>query len=188
MNPEEDSQEFEELVRKVFETGESQRQEVVHENMGRYYDRTLTPVENPRTGEVDRVAVISKDITERIERERKLRKSEERFREFFENEPEDCYMVSPEGEIIDVNESALDTLGYRKGEIRGKPLLSTVYAPSSQEEARKLLEEWRKGKEIRDEELEILTKEEEKRTVLLSAASVKDDGGRFVTRFRSREI
>ncbi|KXA99151.1 hypothetical protein AKJ40_03825, partial [candidate division MSBL1 archaeon SCGC-AAA259M10] len=176
-HPEKDARAFEKKVRKTFDTGNSQRQEVKHEETGRYYDRTLSPIKNPRTGKVDRIAVISKDVTERKQREKELRESEARFRRFFENEPEYCYMVSPKGKIIDVNESALDTLGYRKEEIKGKPLLSTVYAPSSQEKARKLFEEWKKGKEIKGEELQIITKEREKRTVLLSAASVKDGEG-----------
>jgi len=46
--------------------------------------------------------------------EKKLEESEEKFRTFFENVPEYCYMVSPEGLILDVNKAALKALGYKK--------------------------------------------------------------------------
>ena len=42
-----------------------------------------------------------------------LRESEERFRTFFENGPEYCYMISPDEIILDVNKAALKALGYK---------------------------------------------------------------------------
>ncbi len=176
-HPKKDPRTFKKKVRKALETGKPQRQEIKHEKTEKYYYRTISPIKNHRTGEVDKVSVISKDITKRKTQEKKMKEIKERFRKLFENVPEYCYMVSPEGEIIEINESALDTLGYRREEIKGKPLLSTLYAPYSKEKARKLFDEWEKGKEIKDEELEILTKNGEKRTVLLSAVHVKDGQG-----------
>ena len=91
---------------------------------------------------------------EKLEAEHKraeeaLRESEERFRQFFENEPEYCYMISHEGTILDVNKAALKTLGYQKNELLGKPLrdvkneidrLGRPLAPQSIEAIDKLLE------------------------------------------------
>jgi len=57
------------------------------------------------------------------------------FRLFFEGSPEYCYMVSTDGLILDVNVAALNALGYKKPEVIGKPLLTTIYAPSSREKA-----------------------------------------------------
>ena len=73
-----------------------------------------------------------------IKAQEALRESEERFRQFFENEPEYCYMISAEGVIFDVNNAALKTLGYKKEELVGKPL-KVIYAPESLPKMRKLL-------------------------------------------------
>ena len=71
---------------------------------------------------------IGVDIDERKRVEQECRLSEKRFREFFETMPEYCYIVSPQGEIIDVNRHACATLGYSKDELVG-PTISTLYAP-----------------------------------------------------------
>jgi len=109
-----------------------------------------------------------------------LKESEERFRQFFENAPEYCYMISLEGKILDINLSALTALGYTKEEIVGKPLLTTIYAPSSIEKAKEFFMRWKKTGKLRDEEITIITKKGEERTVLLSADAVRDSAGKLV--------
>ncbi|MBU7048383.1 MAG: PAS domain S-box protein [Theionarchaea archaeon] len=119
---------------------------------------------------------IVRDITENSMMEEALKKSEERFRLFFENAPVYCYIISPEGTILDLNESALRVLGYTKEEIVGKPLL-TIYAPSFREKAETFFLEWRQTGKLKNEELAIITKKGEERTVLLSVDSVRDSEG-----------
>lgn len=123
--------------------------------------------------------IIVRDITERSCMEEELKKSEERFRLFFENAPVYCYIVSPEGDIIDVNKNALDILGYTKEELVGKPL-ETIYTPSSREKAQIFFLHWKKTGILRNEELTIMTKDKRERTVLLSVDSVKDTTGDVV--------
>ncbi len=73
LHEEKDSREFEKKVRKTLESGKSQTQEIKHRTNGEYYIiRTITPIENPITGETDRVSVISKDITEQEESKKAL--------------------------------------------------------------------------------------------------------------------
>jgi two-component system sensor histidine kinase/response regulator len=123
--------------------------------------------------------VIVQDITERRKMEEALKKSEERFRLFFENAPVYCYIVSPEGTILDANESALKILGYAKEEMVGKPLF-TIYAPSSREKAKTFFHEWKQTGRLKNEELAITTKKGEERVVLLSVDSVRDTEGNLL--------
>jgi PAS domain S-box-containing protein len=122
---------------------------------------------------------IARDITQRKKVEETLRQSEERFRKFFESAPEYCYMISPEGVILDVNNSALKVLGYKKGELVGKPL-ETIYAPESLPKMKELFVQWKKTGRLRDEEMTIVTKKGERRAVLLSADAVKNNSGKIL--------
>jgi PAS domain S-box-containing protein len=123
---------------------------------------------------------LKEEITERKCAEETLRESEEKFRQFFENEPDYCYMISLDGRILDINYSALTALGYKKEEIVGKELVKTIYAPSSTESAKELLKEWKKTGKLRNEEIKIITKSGEEKTVLLSADSVKGLDGKLL--------
>ena len=111
--------------------------------------------------------------------EKKLEESEEKFRTFFENVPEYCYMVSPEGLILDVNKAALKALGYKKKDLIGKSP-KMIYAENELPLVDQIVEKWQKTGIVKDEELTIVTKSGEKRTVLLSASTAKDRHGKIV--------
>jgi len=99
------------------------------------------------------------------------------YKAFFENSPDLCYMVSPNGIILDCNKRALEVLGYTKNEIVGKPLLTTVYPPEYQEKVTSLFNKWKKEGTLRDEELVIRTKSGQIIDVVLDVAAVRDDKG-----------
>ena len=101
---------------------------------------------------------------------------EERFRQFFEYEPDYCYIVSPEGIILDANPAALKVLGYTYEELVGKSL-DAIYAPESRSTAEQLIDKWRASGELLNEEMIIISKSGERRTVLLSAGVVRDRDG-----------
>jgi PAS domain S-box-containing protein len=77
---------------------------------------SLSPIRNP-AGEVVGAAVISRDIGERFAAERKLRASEERFREVFEHAPFGMCVSGPDGRFIQVNAAFCRMVGYSEPEL-----------------------------------------------------------------------
>ena len=108
-----------------------------------------------------------------------LRVSEERFKQFFETQPAYCYMISPSGNILDVNSAACKALGYSREELVGRPV-SAIYAPESLSKMGDLFEKWKRRGLLQGEELVVVTKQGQKRTVLLSARSVRDGKGNLL--------
>jgi PAS domain S-box-containing protein len=88
-------------------------------------------------------------------------------------------MVSPEGKIIDVNQSALTALGYDEEELIGRPL-SFLHAHESHAQMEENFREWKETGRLVNKEMTVLTKGGEPRTVLLNASAIKDPSGRFM--------
>ena len=85
------------------------------------------------------------------------------------------YNISQDGIILDCNRLALKTLGYKKkGELVGKPFLSTVCAPSSIEKAKKLFLKLKKTGTLKNEELQIKTLEDRLIEMLLNVNTLYD--------------
>jgi len=108
-----------------------------------------------------------------------MKESEERFRLFFSNAPVYCYMVAPDGTILSVNKTALDALGYDEAELIGKPL-TIIYAPNELSRVKNLITKWNKTGALRNEEIDIITKDGIRRTVILSVSSVTDNAGNLI--------
>ena len=121
-----------------------------------------------------------RQIVEQARGEKSLKASEEKFRRFFMNQPVLCYIVSKDGDIVEVNDTVLDTLGYTREELIGKPAIHTLYALSSRGKAEKLFRSWMETGELRNEELNIVTKTGEERTVLLNVDTVRDASGSVI--------
>jgi PAS domain S-box-containing protein len=72
---------------------------------------TISPIRNSG-GETAGVSVVMRDIGKRVRAERKLRESEERFREIFEYAPFGMCVSGPDGRFIQVNAAFCRMLGY----------------------------------------------------------------------------
>lgn len=105
-----------------------------------------------------------------------LHQSETMFRQFFENSPEYCYMISSDGTILNVNSAALEVLGYEKSELINESL-SIIYAPESQLKMKRLFKQGQETGNIRNEEMTIVAEDGTRRTVLLSTDIIRKSDG-----------
>ena len=135
--------------------------------------------EYARNGAPTRMLGMAVDITDLKRAEEAERAAENRFKQFFDTLPEYCFVTSADGEILDINPTACSALGYPKEELIGKPL-SVIYAPGAVTRLIDLSEKWKKMGTLHNEEIEVLTKEGQKRTVLVNAGSVKDAHGNLL--------
>jgi PAS domain S-box-containing protein len=127
----------------------------------------------------NRISTLDTSKSDRKKAGKDLRDNEQRFRQFFDNQPSYCYMISSEGTILNVNKAALKALGYKKDQVVGMPL-SIIYAPESMPKAKQLFEKWKETGSLKDEEMTIISKDGNRRVVLLSSDTARDKAGEGV--------
>ena len=70
---------------------------------------------------------ISEDITERLQAQESLRRSEERYRVLYEDNPSMYFTVAQDGTILSVNRFGAQQLGYSVEELVRKPVMTVFY-------------------------------------------------------------
>ena len=120
-----------------------------------------------------------RDITERKKFEKKLKESEEKFRNLFERVRHGLFISSKEGKFIDCNQALLEMVGYEdKEEFLKIDIVKDLYvSPEDRKKFQKWIEE--QGF-VKDFEVEFKKKNGEKITVLLTAHVKRDDKGKVI--------
>jgi len=78
-------------------------------------------------GNIVRWYGASIDIHDRKQAEEELRRSEEQWRDVFENNPTMYFMVDAAGTVLSVNPFGAEQLGYQVAELVGQPVLSVFH-------------------------------------------------------------
>ncbi len=82
-------------------------------------DTLFIPVQNEK-GETNFALCILKDITELKKKYREAKEAEDKFRYLFENSQNVHFGISSSAKIIEINQTALNLLGYKREEVIGK--------------------------------------------------------------------
>ena len=116
--PLEIARQHQEVVQRVFETGESTRTEPSQPFRGteKWVETRLVPLRNPR-GEVLSVMGISRDLTEQKRIEEALKEREELSQKIIGAAMEGFWMIDLEGNLVDVNEAYCRMSGYSREEL-----------------------------------------------------------------------
>ncbi|MBC8374731.1 MAG: PAS domain-containing sensor histidine kinase [FCB group bacterium] len=124
---------------------------------------------------------IFSDITERKQAEKKLIKSEERFKIIFHDAPGGYYLSDLKGTFIDGNKAAEIMLGYKKEELLGKNFLKLGLLPSKHfPKAAKLLARNALGKSTGPDEFTLIRKDGSTLEVEISTHPVRIEGKTLV--------
>jgi|GEM_PF-1617055 len=118
------------------------------------------------------------DITERKHAENALRKSEEKYRSFYEDAPVGYQSLDAAGCFLDVNAAWLETLGYEKDEVIGR-CFSEFVAPESLEVFTNNFPRFKAGGKTRSTEFEMIRKDKSRRLVSFDGNIEYDRDGNF---------
>jgi PAS domain S-box-containing protein len=99
------------------------------ERAGRWYDTVAYPILN-ETGEVKKIAIIARDITEQKTFEKRLRESEQMYKRLLE-QTFDAIAIHKEGKIAFLNDKAAKILGAARPEdLIGKSIFEFIHPDS----------------------------------------------------------
>jgi len=129
-------------------------------------------------GKLTGVMVCARDVTENRRAEEKLRESERRFKELWENAPVAYHTLDAQGIITGVNQTETKMLGYTKEEMEGRSFLEFVL-PEQRIEAEKRFRRKISGQDSPKAENRFYVKKDgSKISVLVDDALERDREGR----------
>lgn len=130
--------------------------EIYEENLGGYYLITTSPIYNEK-GMIIGSVHIAHDITQRKLAEEKLKESEEKFRDFFENAHDLIQFIDENSKFLYVNKRWKDALGYTDEEVNNLTL-KDIIKPENINDCMEKFESVKKGNALENIETIFMTK------------------------------
>ena len=121
---------------------------------------------------VERVVILTTDITDRKKTEESIIKSEERHRKLIQTAAEGFWLINSKAETINVNESLCQILGYSKKEIIGKTPFDFCDEKNQNIFEKQILKST--SVKHRNYEIELIRKNGDKVTTLFNATTMLD--------------
>jgi len=123
-------------------------------------------------------------VTDRVRLVSGVREAEKKYRDYYDNAPYGYYSANGDLDILDMNRTCLDMLGYGMNEVDAGLNVNSLLTPESSARLEKVYEGFKEAGRMVDLDLEFIRKDGTVLPVLMSSSAVSE-GGRFV---RSRTI
>ena len=139
-------------------------------------------ISHDETGQFKQTHCILHDITDKKRAEEALKKSEERYRDLYENAPNPYFSISAaDGSIARCNAKAVQLLGYDKDALIGMQFYDLLAdGPYDFSRVQDVLERFEAGETVHDEELQMKQKDGHPIWVSLTLEPMKDPNGNII--------
>ncbi len=121
----------------------------------------------------------SQEIVRRKTAEQALRKSEARYRFLYHHTPAMLHSIDPEGNLVSVSDYWIETMGYRRRQVVGRPLTDFLTPESRRYAESQVMPEFFRHGFCKDVPYCFVKKDGTTMDVLLSAIADRDDQGRI---------
>jgi PAS domain S-box-containing protein len=182
-----------EYIKRIFDettrTGVGQRAEyrlMVTDGTIRYIE-SVGGVMRGKEGKPERVVVVSRDVTERKEREEELKVQKAYFQQLFDTAPEGIVVRDEGGRVLQVNDEFLEMFGYTKEEVLGRLITDLIVPPGYPDLALSITKRASPGERVN---LETRRRRKNGRLIDVSilATPIEVDGGRIAVYGMYRDI
>jgi len=172
---------------KAIKSGEIEHSFLTRSSLGNkkeetYLDSYAVPLKN-ESGGIESLIQITRNITEQVQAEQDLRKSEEKYRTILESIEEGYYEVDLKGNFIFFNDSVCKILGYSRDEVLGMNNRHFTSKKMADKLYRSFNKVYKTGKPKSIVNLEIMRKSGKRRDIETSVSLIKNSGGK-ATGFR----
>ncbi|TVZ53325.1 chemotaxis protein CheB [Dokdonia sp. Hel_I_53] len=170
-----------EKIEKVMKNGNINEVNITN-NEGKTFIRRISPFYT-NFRKIEGAVITFIDITKTVESQNKLKESQKKFKEFYENDPVMHASVDPStGQILECNNIFIDTLKLdSKKEAIGKRIFN-FYSDESKTKALKLLDQIQKTGFVEGEQMTMINTEGEEIPIILNSELVIPDVGPSYTR------
>lgn len=147
-----------------------------HSTNGSWFTRTINPVKDASTSQINEVLVISKDITENKKTQDMLLEKENLHRMMFDFFPHAIFLVDNDGVIVDTNETITEWVSCPPHQIKGMSFHNLpLFTKESRRTIKKIFLNGKAVKKFVPVEIDVVSKQNQQRRGIIYASPLLNE-------------